>query len=302
MSQTISVVIPSYNYEHYLEQAVRSVYAQTYLPVELVIVDDCSTDGSWPLIQELASRPEYKRRFENIIIRKNEKNMGAHHTINDGATHSTGNYIAVLNADDLYEPERFSLMMEHLGSARFAFSAVRCIDEHGKRLEDERAAAFENIQKKIEGVPFMALSSVAENVCISTGNLLFERDLFLELYGFRNYKYVHDYDFFLRACLAAEPAYVPQTAYLYRLHGENSFLSLKKEGLRENRMVWLDFYHAVQKGAVTNPAILEHADYVNLFYAAVSAAGEKKQTLWKLSVQPLARAGLLLLKLRYKVH
>lgn len=302
MNQTVSVVIPSYNYEGYLEQAVRSVYAQTYLPIELIIVDDCSTDGSWPLIQELAAKPEYVRRFENIVIRKNEKNMGAHHTINDGAIHSTGRYIAVLNADDLYEPERFSIMMDHLNGARFAFSAVRCIDENGKRLENEQAAAFEAIQKKIDGVPFMALSAVAENVCISTGNLLFERDLFLELYGFKNYKYVHDYDFFLRACLAAEPVYVPQTAYLYRLHGENSFLSLKKEGLRENRMVWLDFYHAVQKGKVTNPVILAHDEYVRLFYGAVSAAGEKKQTLWKLSTNPMARGGLLFLKMRHKIN
>lgn len=302
MNKTISVVIPSYNYEQFIEKAIQSVADQSYKPIELVVVDDCSLDGSFSLLKKIANEERFKKRFTNIVLRQNEKNMGAHYTINDGINHSTGQYISVLNADDLYEPNRFTEMMHQMGNARFSFSAVRCIDEHGLPNLSKEAKQFEGIQALIEDKPFIALSAIGENVSISTGNLLFERDLFLQLCGFKNYKYVHDYDFFLRACLLAEPVFVSTTKYLYRLHGENSFLSLKKEGLRENRMVWLDFYHAVHKGHIENPVILAYPDYKQLFFEAICAAGPKKQKLWNLSMNPLMRAALLFLKIRYKIN
>ncbi len=296
----ISIVIPSYNYKDYLPQAVASVAAQTYLNLELIIVDDASTDGSVALIGKL--QEEHERRFPGgVNTLFHQANAGAHATINEGIAAAQGELVAILNADDRFEPERFSVMVKEMGSARFSFSAVHCIDEKGSPLRTEQAQAFEDIQVKIEGKRFMALAAVAENVCISSGNLLLEKALFTELGGFKNYKYVHDYDFFLRACLVAEPVFVKDTAYLYRLHGGNSFTKLAKVGLRENRMVWLDLYNEIRQGRVKNPVILENPYYRQEFYDAVCAEGKKKRILWKLSANPPARAVLRLLKRRYHI-
>ena len=57
-------------------------------------------------------------------------------------------------------------------------------------------------------------------------------------------------------------AYTAQTSYLYRLHGENTFLSIHAEGVRENRVVWLEFYRAVQRGEIGNPVILGNPKYM----------------------------------------
>jgi hypothetical protein len=65
---------------------------------------------------------------------------------------------------------------------------------------------------------------VAGNTATSSGMLFFSRDLFDRVDGFRDYRYVHDWDFCLRAVLEAEPAYVPRDVYEYRLHGRNTFL------------------------------------------------------------------------------
>ncbi|MDL2237025.1 glycosyltransferase [Christensenellaceae bacterium OttesenSCG-928-K19] len=298
----ISVVIPSYNYEHYLPQAVSSVVFQTHPNLELVIVDDASIDGSAAVIKSLEQ--QYAGRFSGgMQVLLKQRNEGAHAAINTGIRSAKGELIAILNADDLYESNRLELMAQAMGdSARFAFSAVRCIDEHWERLQTEQAQAFEAIQRKISGKRFVALSAMAENVAISTGNLLFEKKLFSELGGFKNYKYVHDYDFFLRACLLAEPIFVQDTAYLYRLHGQNSFTRLAEEGLRENRMVWLDVYRDIRKGRVQNPVILQNPDYIAEFYTAVCSEGEKKQKLWKLSLNPAIRAGVAVLKKRHHVE
>ncbi len=294
----ISVVIPSYNYARFLPQAVASVAFQTYEKIELVIVDDASTDGSAEVINALIN--ENAARFSNIVKILRTENRGAHYTINEGIAAASGEHIAILNADDLFEPERFSLMLESMGNARMAFSAVRCINAEGKSADTDQARQFEAIQRHIDGVRFMAMAAVGENVAISTGNMLFEKTLFAELGGFKNYKYVHDYDFFLRACLETEPAFVRGTAYLYRLHGDNSFTKLAAEGLRENRMVWLDIYGRVKRGQVKNPLMLA-GDYKAEFAAAVAAAGRKKQLLWKLAGTPLANAGAAYLKRKYDV-
>lgn len=299
MEPLISLVIPSYNYEAYIGPAIRSVAAQSYENIELVVIDDCSTDGSYACVQALVK--ELEGRFFNVIVRQNEHNMGAHETINAGIAAATGDYLAILNADDLYEPNRFSAMMEAMKSkhAMWSFSKVRCIGANGEPLQTEQARLFEHIQHKLEGKRYTALAAVGENMGISTGNLLFSRLLYEGVGGFKNYRYVHDYDFFLRACLYDEPAFVPETAYLYRLHGENTFLSLHEEGVRENRVVWLETYRAVQKGRVANRKMLENPAYADEFRDAVFAEGKKKAMLWRLAKNPLARVGLKAFKKKY---
>lgn len=301
MKPLISVVIPSYNYENYICGAIESVAAQTYQNIELVVIDDGSSDASMRRVRELIAREDMKGRFPAVILHENGRNLGAHETINKGIRLSHGEYVAILNADDLYEPNRFTVLIGQMDrqSAEWGFSAVRCIDAQGNRLESDEARAFEGIQQKLEGKRFIALAAVAENVSVSTGNLLFSRALYERAGGFKNYKYVHDYDFFLRACLQSEPAYTAQTSYLYRLHGENTFLSIHAEGVRENRVVWLEFYRAVQRGEIGNPVILGNPKYMVEFHEAVREEGKKKETLWKLARNPLMRAGLAVFKKRY---
>ncbi|MGI6153535.1 MAG: glycosyltransferase family 2 protein [Christensenellaceae bacterium] len=299
----VSVVIPSYNYASYIEQAIRSVAAQTYPNIELVVFDDCSKDESYALLQSLCKDNALSARFNgNFRVFQNEKNLGAHQTINNGILKSIGKYVAVLNADDLYEPNRIGALLDAIGENAMAFSSIHCIDSAGHPLQSKQAQSFEAVQRHISGKPFMALSAVAENVAVSTGNLFFTKDLFLRLYGFKNYKYVHDYEFFLRACLLTEPAFTAHTSYLYRLHGSNTFQTLKKEGLRENRMVWLDFYRAIQKGQIENPAILTHSDYAALFSNEIATYGSKKQTLWNIAGNPLVHAGVQFLKFIHNIH
>jgi glycosyltransferase involved in cell wall biosynthesis len=261
--------------------------------MELVVVDDASTDGSAGVIRELERK--YARRFHGITTVFHGRNAGAHAAINEGVRAARGRLAAILNADDLYEKDRFSQMAARAAGRRMAISAVHCIDADGMRLFSRQALDFEDVLGRIAGAPFMAAAAAAENVAVSTGNMLFEKSLFEELGGFRNYKYVHDYDFFVRACLLAEPAFVPETAYLYRLHGENSFVKLAREGPRENRMVWLELYHAVRAGNVKNPVMLG-ADYKEQFLRAVRAAGVKKEALWRMSGNPALRAVLAAMK------
>lgn len=107
---TVSVVIPCYNYGRYLPGAVRSVLDQDGVDLEIIIVDDASTDGSTAIAQSLA---DDDRR---ITLVRHERNRGHIATYNDGLRRVSGDYVVLLSADDLLAPGslgRACALMEH---------------------------------------------------------------------------------------------------------------------------------------------------------------------------------------------
>lgn len=108
----VSIVIPSYNCAPYILETIQSAADQTYRNKELIVVDDCSSDGSDGTIQE--HKEEIASRFSGGFTLRNKTNHGAHYTLNCGARESRGDYIFFLNADDLYEPNRLQVMIQPL--------------------------------------------------------------------------------------------------------------------------------------------------------------------------------------------
>ena len=99
----VSCVMPVYNGETYLAEAIRSVLAQTYSPIEIIVVDDGSTDGS-PLI--LAG-------FGRNVLTVQQRNAGPAAARNRGIAEANGEYIAFLDADDLWVPTKTAVQMRH---------------------------------------------------------------------------------------------------------------------------------------------------------------------------------------------
>jgi glycosyltransferase involved in cell wall biosynthesis len=121
----VSVVIPAYNSAATLERAVRSVALQTLRPLEVIIVDDASTDETVAVAGQLSK--EYSSVPVSII--RHEKNMGPASARNTGWGVASGRYIAFLDADDIWHPEKIRLqyewMMEH---PEYALSGHTCIE------------------------------------------------------------------------------------------------------------------------------------------------------------------------------
>jgi glycosyltransferase involved in cell wall biosynthesis len=267
----ISVIVPSYNYAHFMAACVGSVVEQDYPNMELVVVDDRSKDDSVNVTKRLSTQDDVERAFRGRVrVELNPKNLGAHETINRGIRLSTGEYIAILNADDTYGPERLNRMIQAMKSAgsRFAFSKVEFIDEDGQHISRPSPLAhrLRHRQSAIERFPTVGFACLASNVAISTGNFLFERRLFDEVGPFRNLRYCHDWDFLLQCLLVTEPLYVPESVYNYRIHGSNSFRSLENVAASESAAVYRNYFdratmnrHANRKapGLQAWPGVLE---------------------------------------------
>lgn len=100
MNSLVSVIMPAYNASKFIGAAIETVLNQTYSNIELIIIDDCSTDNTNEIIQY------YVGRHSNIIHLKNETNLGPGGTRNRGINIANGEYIAFLDSDDLWEPSK----------------------------------------------------------------------------------------------------------------------------------------------------------------------------------------------------
>src|SRR4051812_1301977 len=97
----VSVIIPTYNSAALLAQAIASVLAQSVLPAEIIVVDDGSTDATEQLVQCHGSRVKYVR----------QRNQGVSAARNRGVASASGEFIAFLDADDVWHPRKLELQM-----------------------------------------------------------------------------------------------------------------------------------------------------------------------------------------------
>jgi glycosyltransferase involved in cell wall biosynthesis len=105
----VSVTIVTYNQKEYLKEAIESVLAQTYENLEIIVADDCSTDGSQALAKEYQNR--YPGKF---VLKFARKNMGVTANCNEAHNICTGKYVAWFAGDDLMKPEKIKTQVEFL--------------------------------------------------------------------------------------------------------------------------------------------------------------------------------------------
>jgi glycosyltransferase involved in cell wall biosynthesis len=105
----VSVVIPLYNHQNYIEKAINSALEQTARPVEVIVIDDGSYDQSAAIARSMSLKDSRIRFWSRA-------NRGAHETINEGIRNSVGEFVAILDSDDIYHPQRLEILIKELDS------------------------------------------------------------------------------------------------------------------------------------------------------------------------------------------
>jgi len=126
--ETVSVVMPSYNCARFISESIKSVIAQTYTDWELIIVDDCSTDDTESIVASF--------RDDRIRYIKNETNSGAAVSRNRALREAKGRWIAFLDSDDLWLPDKLERQIEFMKKNDYSFSYHKYIEisEEGGEL------------------------------------------------------------------------------------------------------------------------------------------------------------------------
>lgn len=144
----LSVVIPNYNYARFVSEAIASIAAQTYAPIELIVVDDASTDNSVEVIR--AALEEHEGRFVSTRLIALEENAGKLGALNRALPHVRGHYFVIHDSDDLLTPGYAERTISELETAReedpsiaIIYTDCMLISATGEQLDRGKSAAFD---------------------------------------------------------------------------------------------------------------------------------------------------------------
>lgn len=126
----VSIITPNYNCKRFIAETIESVLSQSYQNWEMLIQDDCSNDGSYELALE------YEKRDPRIKVQRNSKNSGAAVTRNNAIERSQGEWLAFLDSDDLWYPDKLERQLRWMNDNKtdFSFTEYELIDENNNPL------------------------------------------------------------------------------------------------------------------------------------------------------------------------
>lgn len=217
----VSIIIPAYNAEKYLRRCLDSAINQTYHNIEVICIDDCSSDTTYEILREY--QVKYKEKF--LIIRHN-KNKGVSASRNEGIGAATGKYLVFCDADDWYEInaiEKMYIKIKETG-ADFLFSNYY-LNKNNHQLKRNIIVSYTNnpICKK-EIVQYMDISSWAKMIKAS---LIRENELYypLDLRRCEEYTVIP-----VAAYLAKKVVFLEEYTYNY-FQNQNSVSNEKEKNL-----------------------------------------------------------------------
>ena len=234
-SPLVSVIIPCYNTEKYVEQAVRSIMNQTYKNLEIILTDDCSTDGTFTILQKLAEEDS------RIKLNRNETNLKIVKTLNNMILQATGKYIARMDADDISLPERIEKQVDFLEqNSDFSFcgSNAFLIDESGKKKGKTLLPVDAD-----ENRYFLKFYSTFFHPTVMIRSEIYKQNLYDE-----NFLYGEDYELWCRLIFEEnlKGFNLKERLFLYRIFNNQSSEKHRKEQNDSSAKIF-DKYKIIQR-------------------------------------------------------
>ena len=234
----VSVVIPNFNYGRFLNQCIDSILAQDYQNLELIVVDDGSTDNS----RDIA------RSYGDKIILIEQSNLGVNAARNQGAIAAKGDYVAYCDSDDFWRVDKISRQMsifESRPNLALVFCGIQETDARGNFIVVKEPVFSGYLANKYIQNPSIAIVPNAPSTALIKRSLIFKIGMWDE--SIRGN--AEDWDFFRRLSLVGEFAFEKEPATFVRVHDSNrsnleiqqSYLDnlrVMKKALEDDNHLW----------------------------------------------------------------
>lgn len=221
----ISIIVPVYNVVQYLDQCVSSLVHQSYSAIEILLIDDGSSDGSAEICDEWSKKDSRVRVFHT-------ENRGVAHARNIGLTHAKGNYIGFVDSDDWVDIDMYETMMAKLISAQAEVCGSGFVHEYESRSVYPLKAEIEQIMTRDTAVERIFDNTRFKLLDVGVWDKLFSRDVLGALRFREDIAIGEDMLFFWQAMKRVKTfVYVPLFKYHYRMRigsAMNSSISEKK--------------------------------------------------------------------------
>ncbi|WP_366184798.1 glycosyltransferase family A protein [Flavobacterium ovatum] len=216
-NELISIILPVYNGEKYISLAIESCLNQSYSNIELIIVNDCSTDGTLEVITP------FLEKDHRITVLNNPINLKLPASLNIGHRIAKGDFITWTSDDNIYKFDAIEILVNELENreADVVYSDFIMINEIGSILTEVEYGEFENnIFGNFIGASFLYKKEVFQR------NNGYDENLFL----------VEDYDFWLRAIVHSKFSHIKKKLYYYRKHDDS--LTYQVKYINETKELW----------------------------------------------------------------
>jgi alpha-1,3-rhamnosyltransferase len=216
----VSVIMPAFNHELYIEAALQSIGDQTHKNIELIVINDGSTDGTAEIIEAYI-----KKNSGRNIRYMNKRNEGVCKTLNKGLEMSSGDYIAFLASDDLWLPDRLAVQLEFMENNRnigMVFADAWFLDFSGKtnrKWSDYKPQINNYFKNGIQNGDLYALLLTQPLVPALT--VLIRRQVLFAVGFFDERLLYEDHDLWLRIAMNYPLGYIRQPLAYYRVHAAN---------------------------------------------------------------------------------
>lgn len=203
---SISVLLPVYNAEKYLNESIESILNQTFTDFELLIIDDGSTDKSWQIIQSFDDR--------RIQVIRNDKNLGLIKTLNKGINLAKGKYIARMDADDIASQQRLEKQFNFLEqNPQYAL-----IGSQAKFIfENKSSNIIFEIPTNDDEIPIFSLF----NCPFIHPSIMIRTEVLKEFYYNEDFATAEDYELWTRILKKYKGSNIKEVLLSYRIHGNN---------------------------------------------------------------------------------
>ncbi|MEF3692463.1 MAG: glycosyltransferase [Candidatus Moraniibacteriota bacterium] len=220
----VSIIIPSYNHEKYIKDCIGSVLNQTFQDFEIIITDDGSTDNTVAEIK--------KFKDGRIKLFCFGKNKGASVAVNNCIANSIGEYIAIINSDDVYVSDKLEKQVDFLeknNNVGAVLSYISAIDERGNDILDDKIFNFRHFDRgnrtKYEWLQlfFSGENGLAQPSTLIRRSCYFETGMYDERFA-----QVPDWDFWIRFCMKYDLHVISERLVKYRVRDNNQNISANR--------------------------------------------------------------------------
>jgi len=216
----VSVVIPAYNHEKYIERSLDSVATQDYPVKEIIVIDDGSSDDTKSKIENWI----HKNQHSIKIIFRTQQNAGIATTLNRLLKLASGDYISLSSSDDYLLPRSLSLRINMLekSTKKAVFGDCLVVDGNDETIHESSVSGLYDGDKNLLQSDENIKSQILRNYFVAGPSLLFHRSLISSIGNFNSNLLVEDWDFCLNLAVNCELAFLDEIVAVYRLHQSNT--------------------------------------------------------------------------------
>jgi len=208
----VSVFVPSYNHEAYIEECILSIVNQTYKNIELIVIDDGSTDHSREILQKLQKQYGFILEFQ--------ENQGLSKTLNKIiGQYAKGKYITGSSSDDFMMPDKIERQVRYMESdpdCSLVFGKVYMVDNDSRIIEG--LAVVDPVEDPIKSVQFEGL---IESNCIPAPSVMYRKDIWEKCGGYNEHSIIEDWGLWLEFAYSGKIVFLDEYFAYYRWHGSN---------------------------------------------------------------------------------